>query len=153
MGFRNMYNRKDSYTRADIKKEFGGPSEDSLINVNGKIVAVCMLKDLNPDAPTHFINRDGKRRWSNGDVLCAQAEPFPVYVKWFSGSGYDYKGFFKFKGIVTDQDDIEHHTRRLEGIAGSKFRVIELEPVPTPSGVVELIREEIPDVDEDDDDY
>jgi hypothetical protein len=112
-----LLNNSQTYSREEIRKCLGGNSQEYLPHVNNVVVAACLTRPANPNAPDKILVGNGKniKRWAF--QLCRQKEPIPVFVK--EGSrAWRYYGHFhvsdwsedpkklREEQINSDRDDI-----------------------------------------------
>lgn len=68
-------------TRSAIQTRFGGHPQWALPSTSGRVVAVCVHRKLNPEAPQIVFIARGPRRQGNASLLAEQSEAVPVFVK------------------------------------------------------------------------
>lgn len=76
-----MFVKDRFYTRRQIHDEVGGDLEAYLPTKNGQVVCVCLTKKMNPTLPYNILVGDRPRVRRTAEILCAQCEPIPVFIK------------------------------------------------------------------------
>jgi hypothetical protein len=116
------------YTRDEIHMKIGGSKQSYLPSNKGEIVAACLTKKLNPQAPQVVLCGQGKRIAAGGSSLANQNSPVHAFVK-RAINRWEYHGRFKAIQSLTSGPRFEQF------IAGSGrpihdvSRVVILEPV------------------------
>lgn len=100
-----------SYTREEIHGRVGGSVEAYLPNVGGRVVAACLRTDTNPDAPAVILPGIGPEIERAADLLAAQREPVPTFLKRGTGA-WEYVGEFVATRSSRDPVEITTHARR-----------------------------------------
>jgi hypothetical protein len=101
------------YSRAAIQRMLGGGLQDYLPHIDGRIVAGCFSKDLNPQAPNVVLPGTGPEieRW--GRVFAEQKTAVPVFIKQRSNEWY-CMGDFRCVRIADDAATIQQHAQRAD---------------------------------------
>lgn len=96
---------KRLYTRREIADALGGGVQDYLPHHDGRVVGVCVLPELNPDAPAVILAGTGPDiiRW--GDVFAAQREFVPVFLK-RATNAWQYVGRYRVAERSVDPEQI-----------------------------------------------
>ena len=78
-----MFEEGGTYTRREISDAVGGGRQDCLCHAGGRVVAICMRKDLNPEAPRVLLVGTGPMKSRYGESLCTEQrdEAIPVFIK------------------------------------------------------------------------
>jgi len=115
-----MFELNKYYTRDEINKCVGGSKQWYLPTVKGQVVAVCLKKSLNNDAPQYVICGKGKIVASAGKKLSNQKEPLPVFIK-LDKNCWEYKGMHKVKTSFSSGEKFNNlvmaSSRNLSGIS------------------------------------
>lgn len=108
---RSPFQRGKVYSRINIQRALGGGLQDYLPHVDGKVVAGCFSKDLNPQAPTVILPGTGPEieRWAR--VFATQSTPVPVFIKQRSNEWY-CMGAFRCVRMADDDITVQDHARR-----------------------------------------
>ncbi|MFL6232165.1 MAG: hypothetical protein ACJ76N_03450 [Thermoanaerobaculia bacterium] len=69
------------YTRDEIHTKIGGSKQAYLPTYQGVVVAACLTKGLNPQAPQVILCGKGKRTVATGALLAGQGGVIPVFIK------------------------------------------------------------------------
>lgn len=90
-----MFTKGKHYTRNEISKVVGGGLQDCLPHVGNRVVAVCMKKDMNPQAPHVMLVGKGRDKERYSEILCSiqQNETVPVFTK-KDTNAWEFEGFF-----------------------------------------------------------
>lgn len=123
-----MFNRDQVYTRNQISEKVGGGIQDCISHQNGRVVAICMRRDKNPQAPFLLLVGKGPQKEHYGEFLCNQqrTDAIPIFVK-KQTNAWEFAGYFKVKSHTKDPDVIA----RQERTAGRNdvYMIIEFEEV------------------------
>ena len=100
------FERGKVYSRATIQRMLGGGLQDYLPHVDGKVVAGCFSKELNPQAPNVILPGTGREieRWAR--VFAEQRTAVPVFIKQRSNEWY-CMGEFRCVRLTDDPLTIE----------------------------------------------
>ena len=110
---RSTFERGKVYSRATIQRVLGGGVQDYLPHADGKVVAGCFSKDLNPQAPNVILPGTGPEieRWAR--VFAEQRTPVPVFIKQRSNEWY-CMGNFRCVRLADDDITIREHSARAD---------------------------------------
>lgn len=99
------------YTRAAIQRVLGGGLQDYLPHADGKVVAGCFSKELNPQAPNVILPGTGPEieRWAR--VFAEQRTAVPVFIKQRSNEWY-CMGAFRCIRLADDSPTIEEYASK-----------------------------------------
>jgi hypothetical protein len=100
-----------TYTRREIHKMFGGPVQEYLPHVNGRVVCGALKPSENPDAPEVILPAFGPmiEHWAR--VFAAQTDPVPIFLKQRSNA-WEFVGLYCVRDLSTEPAVIEEHERR-----------------------------------------
>ena len=89
------------YTRDEIYDLVGGGSKQSYLpTLKGVVLAACLRKDHNPDAPEVILCGQGPIIVASGTALATQRNPIPVFVK-IATKRWKFHGCFTVKASYT----------------------------------------------------
>ena len=99
-----------TYSREQIRRHLGGGLQDYLPHHGGVVVAACLKRSENPDAPRIILagRSEDIRRWAL--QLCGQNEPLPVFLKEGSAA-WRYQGLFRVRRWSEASPEIRKHSR------------------------------------------
>jgi hypothetical protein len=100
-----MFERRKTYTREQIHAALGGELWSYLPAKDGRVVAGCFRQDLNPGAPEVILPGTGDRIEDRADMLAAQTEPIPVFLK-DGPNKWRYVGDYRCTGLSRDKAEI-----------------------------------------------
>ena len=106
-----MFEQDVSYTREEIHTEVGGSMQSFLPHVGGRVVAACLRRDYNPDAPAVVLVGTGEGIEQAADMLVAQRSPVPTFIKQGT-DGWEYVGEFAAERSSQDATDLAAQARR-----------------------------------------
>jgi len=89
-----MFKIDSEYTRDEIHSHLGGSKQSYLPTLSGRVLAVCVKPEMNPQAPKVILCGKGKIISSTGAMLAKQQEPVPVFIK-RGANRWEFKGKFK----------------------------------------------------------
>jgi hypothetical protein len=89
-----MFEIGHEYTRDEIHAELGGSKVSYLPTMNGRVVAACLTRDLNPRAPHVVICGNGPQISSAGRALASQSHGIPVFLK-LAVNRWEFQGLFR----------------------------------------------------------
>ena len=116
------------YTRDEIAEAVGGGNRQSYLPyTGGRILAACLRPRDNPDAPRVILAGSGPRQSSCADLLCAQPDPIPVFVK-KKTKEWEYRGRFRVVDCSEDPEAIRHRAK-VKALRPDVYKVICLESV------------------------
>lgn len=99
------------YPRWQIQHLLGGSGGEFLPNIDGKVVAACITRQFNPDAPKIILAGSGPKQLRSAHLFCDQTEPVPVFIK-VRPNAWEYVGDFV----------VDHATSAPEAIRGAEER-------------------------------
>ncbi|HEY3276299.1 MAG TPA: hypothetical protein VGJ94_06730 [Syntrophorhabdaceae bacterium] len=93
-----MFRKTESYTREDISTAVGGGLRDCLSHSGNRVVAICMRKEMNPEAPLVLLVGEGPQKKKYSEILCRDQknDPVPIFIKQPNGS-WKFHGNYKVK--------------------------------------------------------
>lgn len=99
------------YKRSEISRAIGGGVQDFLPHANGRVVAGCFSRDVNPDAPTTILPGSGPEieKWAR--VFATQDTPIPVFVKQRSNEWHCF-GYFRCVKLDASEEAVAAQMRR-----------------------------------------
>ena len=103
------------YTRDEIRAEVGGGKGDALPHQNGRVVAGCFRRDLNPDAPDVILVGTGPNAQHWAEQFSRQVEPVPVFLK-VGTDRWCHVGRYRVAERSREPDVVEEHA----GMAGRR---------------------------------
>lgn len=106
-----MFKVGATYTRHDIHAAVGGSVQSYLPIKDGKVVAVCLTKEYNPDAPRVILVGKGPIIESAGNLLSQQVLPVPVFMKKVVNE-WEYQGMFKVVRHIVGSVDMQPYVKR-----------------------------------------
>jgi hypothetical protein len=95
-----------TYTREQIHAALGGDMWSYLPVSGGRVVAGCFRTDLNPGAPEVVLPGTGDQIEASAEILAAQAEPIPVFLK-DGPNRWRYVGDYRCVGLSRDKAEID----------------------------------------------
>ena len=104
------FKERGYYSREQIKSVVGGAILPALVR-SGEIVAVCLRRDMNPEAPEIYLNGNGINMIRDFNILCIQTTPFPVFVKENDRDTWQSKGNYLVDYYKTDSATINTHKK------------------------------------------
>jgi hypothetical protein len=123
----SMFLVGNEYTRDDIHAGFGGSKISYLPTVSGRIVAACLTRELNPQAPNVVLCGRGPIIERAGAILASQAEPIPVFLKRAPGR-WAYFGRFRVSEAFTSGSKFASYVARSNRPPSEVTRVVLLSP-------------------------
>ena len=87
------------YTRAEIHAALGGSRRACLPTRDGRVVAACLLRSLNPDAPHVLLAGTGVRNEPAGALLAVQGGAVPFFTR-VAVHRWRYEGLFAVAEVV-----------------------------------------------------
>lgn len=102
------------YSREQIHTAVGASISafpPALVRAGELIVAVCLTRKMNPEAPEIYLNGIGPKMLDNFEKLHTQRTPFPVFVKEPSKSKSQFRGYFLVKEFKTDSETKNKHKK------------------------------------------
>lgn len=119
-----MFEAGCCYSRKQIHDEVGGSIQSYLPTANGKVVCVCVTKELNPGTPFLILVGNGIIRISSARLFASQVTPVPVFIKRVINK-WEYIGNFRVDRVSTDQKEI-HRLGQEAGWESDPFMVLHL---------------------------
>ena len=107
-----MFEHGVSYAREEIHSQVGGSLQSFLPHVGGRVVAACLRRDFNPDAPRVLQVGAGDGIDQSADILVAQRSPVPTFLKRGTGD-WEYVGEYAVERSSQDSTDLAVQTQRL----------------------------------------
>jgi hypothetical protein len=123
-----MFDVGREYTREEIHAHVGGSLVSYLPTKQGSVVAACLTKRLNPQAPNVIICGNGPQIASAGEALSLQAYAIPVFLK-RAVNRWEYQGLFKPARSYTSGPELESHVQRAGRPRAEVTRVVIMEVV------------------------
>ena len=117
-----------TYSRDEIHAQLGGSKRACLPTREGAVVAACLLKSFNPDAPRVVLCGSGVRNGPAGAMLAAQATPIPFFTRIDTGR-WLYEGRFAVVDSLTGGADFDRLLARSTRKPASVSRIVRLAPV------------------------
>ena len=125
------------YTRDEIHAYLGGSKQSYLPSKDGEVVAACLTKKLNPQAPEVILCGVGKLIIQAGEALAKQRTSIPVFIK-REVNRWEYRGHYRVARSLISGSDFDHYVSGSGRPSSDVSRVIVLEavedqPQPPPS--------------------
>jgi hypothetical protein len=107
-----MFEKGQCYTRQEISTKVGGSVMDCLSHTGNRVVAVCMKKEMNPEAPFKLLVGSGPDKKRYSDILCTEQKNdiVPIFVK-LANNCWEFRGNFKVEKSSKDKLIIEPHEK------------------------------------------
>ena len=99
------------YTRKEINAALGGSVQSYLPTKNGEVVAACLTKEYNPEAPKVILIGKGPIIESAGRMLAQQLSPIPVFMK-HAVNAWEYIEKYKTAGYITKPVEMEPYIKK-----------------------------------------
>ncbi len=115
------------YTRSEIHDAVGGSKRACLPQKDGVVVAACLLKSFNPDAPHVMLCGVGPQLTAVSTRLSLQRVPVPVFVK-VAVNRWRHEGWFVVAGTLLSGARFDRHVARSDRAASDVSRVVLFEP-------------------------
>lgn len=100
------------YTRKEISSEVGGGLMDCLSHCGNRVVAVCLKREMNPEAPFKMLVGCGPDKERYSEILCNEQgfEAVPIFVKaaineWEFYGNFTVSHFSKDPAIVAIHEE------------------------------------------------
>lgn len=106
-----MFRLGQSYTRREIHQAVGGSVQSYLPTVDGRVVAACLRRDTNPDAPFTILPGTGPGIEGAAARLVARQAPVPTFLKRGVGD-WEFVGEFAAAHQSFERDEIRQHSER-----------------------------------------
>lgn len=107
------FKKGKNYSREEIKSVVGGSIYPCLVRAEGRIVAVCLRSDMNPEAPEIYLNRNGKNMTRDCDLLRGQSTPFPVFLDRYD-SQWEFMGCYLVNDFKSDFATTDKHKKNFD---------------------------------------
>lgn len=99
------------YTRKDINAALGGSVQSYLPTKSGEVVAACLTKEYNPDAPKVILVGQGPIIESAGKMLARQLTSIPVFMKQ-AVNVWEHVGRYKAIRYIAEPAEMEPYIRK-----------------------------------------
>jgi hypothetical protein len=97
----------NKYSRDQIRHELGGEIQSCMPKYEGRIVAGCFIRKMNPDAPSEAQISNGPIVTQRAKLLSQQREPIPVFLKGKSLGDtkyiWEYQGCYICNELIDDK--------------------------------------------------
>jgi hypothetical protein len=100
-----MFVEGRNYTRMEIHEARGGGLQDYLPHCDGRVVAVCITPEMNPNAPEVLLVGSSEDVQRYGAILAAQRQALPVFLK-VGASEWQYRGDYVVTGSSTAPEEV-----------------------------------------------
>lgn len=117
-----------TYSRDAIHARLGGSKRACLPTRDGLVVAACLLKSFNPDAPRVVLCGSGTRNGPAGALLAAQTGAIPFFTRVATGR-WLYEGRFVVADSLTSGAIFDRLVARSTRARDGVSRVVRLVPV------------------------
>jgi hypothetical protein len=122
-----MFEKGVSYTREEIHACVGGNLQSFLPRVGRRVVAACLRRDYNPDAPSVILAGAGEGIEQAAEMLIAQRTPVPTFLKQGT-SDWEYVGEYAVERSSQDAAELAAQAQRSG--RDDITRVLYMVPVP-----------------------
>ena len=119
------------YTRAAIADRVGGNRRACLPTRDGVVVAACLLKSFNPDAPDVMLCGVGPQLTPVSTLLAHQRTPIPLFTK-IAVNRWRHEGWFTVAETITAGPQFDRWVARSDRPASEVSRVVRFSAVPPP---------------------
>ena len=102
----------ERYTRRDIHTTVGGSMQSYLPTVNGRVVAGCFDRRLNPAAPSVLLVGTGPMIEGSAEAFVRQASAVPIFIK-LATNEWEYVGMYRAVRVTRNRTEIEQHNRQI----------------------------------------
>ena len=116
-----------TYSRDTIHARLGGSKRACLPTRDGVVVAACLLKSFNPDAPRVVLCGSGARNGPAGAALAAQTAAIPFFTRVATGR-WLYEGRFVVADSLTSGEIFDRLVARSTRTPDGVSRVVRLLP-------------------------
>jgi hypothetical protein len=108
-----MFEKDKCYTRQEISAKVGGGVMDCLSHAGKRVVAVCMKKEMNPEAPFKLLVGSGPDKKRYSEILCTEQrnEAIPIFIK-LANNSWEFQGNFKVENSSKDKQIIDVNAER-----------------------------------------
>lgn len=117
------------YSRAEIAERVGGSRRACLPTKDGVIVAACLLKSFNPDAPHVMLCGVGPQLTPVSTRLAGQRTPIPLFTK-LAVNRWRHEGWFVVSETITAGPRFDHWVARSNRPAFEVSRVVLFSAMP-----------------------
>ena len=118
-----------AYTRDEIHRQVGGSRRSCLPTRDGIVVAACLLRSFNPQAPDAMLCGTGPQNGAAGATLAAQRVAIPIFVK-AATNRWIHAGRFVPVASLTEGARFEAHLAASNRTRASVSRLILFERAP-----------------------
>ena len=101
----NMFDKKHHYSRTEIKEILGGETQSVLPSKNGKIVAGCFSRDLNPAAPEVIYPGVGPSIVSRVMLAVVQGTSLPLFLR-NEDDTFEFVGYYRPEKFVQSREEV-----------------------------------------------
>ena len=107
-----MFGKGKAYTREQISAQVGGGIQDCISHVRNRVVAICLTRDMNPQAPAIMLVGTGRDKIRYSEILCDEQknEAIPIFLK-RKPNAWEFEGYFKVLRHSKSLDIISEHQR------------------------------------------
>ena len=123
-----MFSIGRDYTRDEIHAKVGGSKQSYLPTKNGAVVAACLTRVLNPQAPRVILCGRGAKIEPTGELLAQQLYAIPVFLK-RDVNRWEYQGDFKAAASYTSGPAFDMRVAVSWRPAAEVSRVVEMSDV------------------------
>jgi hypothetical protein len=120
-----MFELDKNYTREFIHMACGGSKQAFLPAKAGKVVAACLRKDLNPQAPDIIICDGSASARAAGRTLAAQRDAIPVFIK-IEVDSFRFVGLYVVAESLSAPLDYAPYVRNSGFTSGQVSRVLKM---------------------------
>jgi hypothetical protein len=106
-----MFDQGRCYTRLEIHDQLGGGLQEYLPHVDGRVVCVCVTRELNPDAPAVLLVGDSENVQKYGTTLAGERNALPVFLK-RDVNEWEYLGEYTVTGSSSAPAEIAERSAR-----------------------------------------
>jgi hypothetical protein len=107
-----MFRKGSSYTRQEISVAVGGGLQDCISHSNGRVVAICVRPEMNPESPLVLLVGKGRDKQHYSKILCTKQrnDSIPVFTRKGRNS-WEFEGNFRVKKSSVDSGIIAEHEK------------------------------------------
>lgn len=120
-----MFEINKTYSREFIHSVCGGNKQAFLPTKNGKVVAACLRRDLNPQAPDIIICDGSASARAAGRTLASQHGAIPVFIK-MEVDSFRFIGLFAVSESLIAPLDCAPYVRKCGFTAAQVSRVLKM---------------------------
>jgi hypothetical protein len=121
------------YIRVNTGAENPPDDERFLLHKDGRVVAACLDRARNPNAPAEALAGLGAQRETWTEVFIAQTDPVTVFVRETDGQWW-CRGWFRVAGSSDEPADKNKRVKPFD--IPAIYKILFLEEVPTPGAHV-----------------